>query len=183
MTLTFQIYCSNDVFLVEMISNTKSTWKNQNCLDECKKLGKYQTRYLIRTFIFIISTWCVHHAVHQSYSFVSLLITSSPNVVSRPQAPRLRNVLRFHNFIGFASWFLRKWGTVCENWIQWAQLAQMWFQGPRPQGQIFFCGFIILLDYSHDSWENVVLPVKIGARFLDLWLDKSCEPNWPKCSF
>ena len=111
------------------------------------------------------------------------MITSSPNVVSRPQAPRLRNVLRFHNFIGFASWFLRKWGTVCENWIQWAQLAQMWFQGPRPQGQIFFCGFIILLDYSHDSWENVVLPVKIGARFLDLWLDKSCEPNWPKCSF
>ena len=50
-TLTFLIYYYNDIFLVEMISNTKSTWKNQNCLEENKKLGKYQTRYFIRTFI------------------------------------------------------------------------------------------------------------------------------------
>ena len=34
-----------------------------NGLEECNKLGKYQTRYLVKTF-FIISTWCVSHAIH-----------------------------------------------------------------------------------------------------------------------
>ena len=31
-----------------------------------QEIGKYQTRYLVKTFIFIfiISTWCVNHAVH-----------------------------------------------------------------------------------------------------------------------
>ena len=28
-----------------------------NRLEEYKKLGEYETRYLIRTFIFITSTW------------------------------------------------------------------------------------------------------------------------------
>ena len=28
--LTFQIYCSNDIFLVQMINNAKSTRQNQN---------------------------------------------------------------------------------------------------------------------------------------------------------
>ena len=32
---------------------------------------------------------------------------------------------------------------------------------------------MILLDSSHDSWENEVLFVKIAAWFLDIWLDKS----------
>ena len=31
-----------------------------------------------------------------------------PNVVSRPQDPRSRNFLRFHNFIGSISRFLKK---------------------------------------------------------------------------
>ena len=44
----------------------------------------------------------------KSYSFVSLLIPSSPNVVSRAQAPKSRNVLRFDDFIGFVSRVLRK---------------------------------------------------------------------------
>ena len=35
---------------------------------------------------------------------------SGPNLVSRPQVPRSRYFLRFHNFIGLISWFLRKWG-------------------------------------------------------------------------
>ena len=39
------------------------------------------------------------------------------------------------------------------------------------------------MDSSHDSWENEVLFVKIGARVLDLWLDTSSEPEWPKFSF
>ena len=32
---------------------------------------------------------------------------------------------------------------------------------------------MILLDSSHDSWENEALFVKIAARVLDIWLDKS----------
>ena len=44
----------------------------------------------------------------KSYRFVSLLIPSSPNVVSRSQAPRSRNVLRFGDFNGFVSRVLRK---------------------------------------------------------------------------
>ena len=35
-----------------------------NCIEECKNLTKYQTRYFVKTFIFIIYTWCVYHAVH-----------------------------------------------------------------------------------------------------------------------
>ena len=29
-TLTYEIYCSNDIYLVKMINNEKSTWQNQN---------------------------------------------------------------------------------------------------------------------------------------------------------
>ena len=39
---------------------------------------------------------------------------------------------------------------------------------------------MILLDSSHDSRENEVLFVEIGPRVLDLWLDKSSGPMWPK---
>ena len=46
-----------------------------------------------------------------------------------------------------------------------------------------FLDFIILLDLSHYSGENEVLFVKIGARVLDLWLDMSSGPKWPKCGF
>ena len=35
-----------------------------NYLEGCKKLAKYQTRYFVKTFNFIISTWCIFHAVH-----------------------------------------------------------------------------------------------------------------------
>ena len=70
-----------------------------------------------------------------TYGFIRLLGTSGPNVVSRCQTPRSKKYLRFHNFIGFISWFLRKWWPVCENWsygsgympwyVFWAQVAQM----------------------------------------------------------
>ena len=49
--------------------------------------------------------------------------------------PRSRTFLRFHDFIGMISWFLRKWGPFCENYsyfsghiawyVFWAQVAQM----------------------------------------------------------
>ena len=42
---------------------------------------------------------------------------------------------------------------------------------------------MILFDLSYDSWENEVLFVKIEARVLDVWLDTSSGPKWPKCSF
>ena len=38
---------------------------------------------------------------------------------------------------------------------------------------------MIYLDSSHNSGENEVLFVKIGARVLDLWLDMSSGPKWP----
>ena len=64
-----------------------------------------------------------------------------------------------------------------------AQVAQMWFLGPRPQDQNIFKDFIVLLHSSDDSGKNEVLFVKIGARVLDLWLDTSSGPKWPKCGF
>ena len=56
------------------------------------------------------------------YGWIRLLGASGPNVVSRTQVPRSRHFLRFHDFIGFISWFLRKWGLVCENWSQGSEL-------------------------------------------------------------
>ena len=70
-----------------------------------------------------------------TYGLIRLLGPSGPNVVSGSQTPRLRNFLRFHDFIGFISWFLRKWWPVCENcsygsghmawYVFWTQVAQM----------------------------------------------------------
>ena len=68
-------------------------------------------------------------------------------------------------------------------YVFWTQVAQMQFPGPRPQGQEIFWDFMILLDSSHDSWENDGLFVKIAAMALDIWLDTSFGPKWPKCSF
>ena len=50
-----------------------------------------------------------------TYGSIRLLGPSGPNVVSGPQTPRSRHFLRFYDFIGFISWFLRKWGPVCES--------------------------------------------------------------------
>ena len=70
-----------------------------------------------------------------TYGLIHLLGPSGPNVVSMPQTLRSRNFLRFYDFIGFISWFLRKWGYVCENcsygfglmtwYLFWAQVAQV----------------------------------------------------------
>ena len=91
-----------------------------------------------------------------TFGWICLLGLSDLNIVSRPQAPWSRYVLIFYNFIGFISWFLRKWCPVCEKWSQgsefmagyviWAQEAQMQFLGPRPVGQRIFWDFMISLD-------------------------------------
>ena len=69
------------------------------------------------------------------------------------------------------------------EYVFWAQVAQIQFAGPRSQGQDIFWDFMVLLDSSHDSWKNEVLFVKIEARALDQWLDKSYargfEPKLP----
>ena len=62
-------------------------------------------------------------------------------------------------------------------------MAQMWFVDPRPQGHSIFSDFMILIDSTDDPGESEVLLVKIGDRVLDLWLDMSFGPKWPKFSF
>ena len=47
--------------------------------------------------------------------FIRLLGLSGPNVVSKSQTTRSRNILRFSNFVGFILWFWRKWGYVMKN--------------------------------------------------------------------
>ena len=132
-----------------------------------------------------------------TYGWIHLLGPSGPNVLSRSQAPSSRNFLKFHDFIGFISSFLRKWGLACENSSQgsglmagyffWVQVAQInvRFLGSRSQGQDSFWDFMILLDSSHHLWENEVLFVKIGARVLDLcyygWI--RLLGQWPRYSF
>ena len=66
-----------------------------------------------------------------TYDLIWFLGPIGPNVVSRPQTPRSKSFLKFHNFIGFISWFLRKGGPVCENWSQGCRLiARYVFQTP-----------------------------------------------------
>ena len=69
------------------------------------------------------------------------------------------------------------------GYIFWVQVAQMWFLGSRPQDQDIFWDFIILLYSAHDFGKNEVLFVKTGARILDIWLDTSSGPKWPKYGF
>ena len=65
------------------------------------------------------------------------------------------------------------------RYVFWAQVAQMYFLGPKPQGHKIFWKFIILLDLYNDSWKNEVLFVKIGARVPDLWLNTFFGPKLP----
>ena len=51
-----------------------------------------------------------------TYDWIRLIDPSAPNIVSRPQTPWSKIFLRFHNCIGFISWFFRKWRPVCEKW-------------------------------------------------------------------
>ena len=57
--------------------------------------------------------------------------------------------------------------------LKWPKVGS----SPRPRQDISEFNWI------HHSTENEVLFVKIEARVLELWLDTSSSPNWPKCSF
>ena len=116
--------------------------------------------FLFRFFSFLSGTGIAHSPSPCEQVASPVELSSSRKKVSvnaNPiQVPRSRKFLRFYNFIGFSSWFLRKWGPVCENWGQgsalmagyvfWAQVAQIYFLGPVPQGQDIFWDFIILWD-------------------------------------
>ena len=51
------------------------------------------------------------------------------------------------------------------GYVFWIQVAQMWFLGPRPQDQVIFWDFIILLHFFHDSGKYEVLFVKSETGF------------------
>ena len=66
-----------------------------------------------------------------TYGLMFLLGPIGPNVVSRPQTPTSRYFLRFHSFIGFISWFFRKWSPVLK--IE-AGLLDLWLGMLHPIG-------------------------------------------------
>ena len=117
---------------------------------------------------------------------------SDPNVVSRPQTPRPIIFLRFHILLDSSqdSWenedlILEIGASVPDLWLgsllgQSRRGAVSRVQTPT---SINFLRFMIVLNSSHDFWENEVLFVKIGARLLDSWLDTSSGCKWSKCSF
>ena len=128
-----------------------------------------------------------------SYGLIRLLSPSVANVVSRPQTPRS---IFFWDFMILLDSYHDSW----ENEVMFVKIAarvlDLWldtFSGPKwPKFSFwvlnsdvknFFWDFMILLDSSRDSWENEVLFVKTVVFFLDIWLDTSFGPKWPKCSF
>ena len=126
-----------------------------------------------------------------TYGWIPLLGSSGLNVVSRPQVPRSRHFLKFHDFIRFK--ILKKMRS-CLSKLEPGFWTYGWIclLGPSGPNVVFrsqaprsrhFLRFHILLDLSYDSWENVILFVKTGARVLDLWLDTSSGPKWARCSF
>ena len=48
--------------------------------------------------------------------WICLLGPSGSNVVSKPQTPRLRHFLRFHDLIKLISWFWKNLDHFFENW-------------------------------------------------------------------
>ena len=55
------------------------------------------------------------------------------------------------------------------------------FRVPDTKVKNFFCNFMSWLDLSHDFWANDGLFVKIAATVLDICLDTSSGPKWPRC--
>ena len=50
------------------------------------------------------------------YGLTGLLDPSGPNAVSRPHILRSIDCLKFHHFIGYISYFWKKWVPISENW-------------------------------------------------------------------
>ena len=69
--------------------------------------------------------------------------------------------------------FLRLLGPSVSNIVSRLQI-------PKSSNFLRFSNFIGFILFFG---ENKILFVKSGARVLELWLDTSSEPKWPKCSF
>ena len=117
-----------------------------------------------------------------NYCLLNVLGLSCPKLVFYSQTPRSIIFFSFHDFTRFISWFLRKWGLVCGNWSQgsgrmagyvfWAQVDKCSFQIPGPKVNKLFkvSKFYWIHLMIHE--KNEVLFVKIGAKVLDIWLDR-----------
>ena len=132
-----------------------------------------------------------------SYGLIRLLSPSGTNVVSWPQTPRLNFFLRFHDFIGFISWFLIKWDPVCQNCSRVLDLWLDMFSGPKwPK-----CSFWLLnpkvktfFEISWFYWIQLMILEKMRPCLwklqLGFWtyglispLPKYLGPNFPKLVF
>ena len=143
-----------------------------NCIEECKNLTKYQTRYFVKTLFlsFIHGVFIMLYI--QSYSFISLLIPSGSNVVSRPQVPRSRHFSRFYIIFllnsSHDSWeneaLLVKIGArVIQN--LWLDMSSAWVQSDpnlvsRPQAPssrhfLRLCDFIGFISLFLKKWGPV----------------------------
>ena len=83
--------------------------------------------------------------MYRAVGSASLLCDQIEFLDPRPQDQEI--FLRFYNFIGFISWFLRKWGPVCENWSQGSGL--LWLDtssGPKWSGFDPQCFYSLVLQ-------------------------------------
>ena len=96
---------------------------------------------------------------------IRVLGLSGSKLVFRPQTHRSKNFLTFYNFIGFISWFLKKWGLVYEYWSQGSGLmvvdihllgASHPNEVPSPQAprSINFLRFHIFTGFSSWFWRK-----------------------------
>ena len=164
-----------------------------NCLEGYKKLGKYQTRYLVKNIYF-------YHFYMVRLSCCNLVIQFCKSF--DPKWPKC-------SFLAPGTTFRIFFQTLRFYWIHLTILEEMgsylwklesgfwtygWMRLLGPSGpnvvsrlQVLrsrhFFKFHDLLDLSRDSRENEVLFVKVEARALDLWLDMSSGPKWHKSSF
>ena len=106
--------------------------------------------------------------MYRAVGSASLLCDQIEFLDPRPQDQEI--FLRFYNFIGFISWFLRKWGPVCENWSQGSGCMARFFllAGPQPTGpnvvsrplsprSKHFLRYHDFIGFTSWFWENEVL--------------------------
>ena len=119
----------NEVMFVKIAARVLDLWFDMFSGPKWPKCSFWVLNPKVKKFFEISSLYWIHlmtlekmrpclwklYLLFWTYGLIRLLGPSGPNVVSRLQTLRSRYFLRFHNFIGFISWFLRKWWPVCEN--------------------------------------------------------------------
>ena len=110
-----------------------------------------------------------------TYGWIRLLGPSGPNVLSRSQAPSSRNFLKFHDFIGFISSFLRKWLDTSFG-SKWPKCAVFRLQVPRSRQFLRFHDFIGFISSFMRKWGPICENWSQGSGLMLLWLDMSFGP-------